>query len=143
VSLEISGGSAGQARIVLVVAQPKIAVAAEEAAHDAGGMIMIDGQGLVGLVGLTDEADAVLLRQQGVVVRERHPVPVLEPLLAVVARAGPRHVVDNGGRVGLRHVVAFLLLEGERRASAAAPGSNIPADQAAIIASFWRMRPLL
>jgi hypothetical protein len=29
------------------------------------------------------------------------------------------------------------------RASAAAPGSNVPADQAAIIASFWRMRPLL
>jgi hypothetical protein len=48
--LEIGGGAARQPRIVLEIADAEIAVAAEQAAHDVGGMMVIDGQRLVGLL---------------------------------------------------------------------------------------------
>jgi len=84
--LEVVGRPAGEARIVLEVAEPEIAVAAEQATHALARMRMIDRERLLGRPGVADGAGAVLPRHHGVVVCSRHPVEALEHALALSGR---------------------------------------------------------
>src|SRR5882757_9649951 len=62
--LQMCGCGPREARIVLEVAEPEIAAAAEEAAHLAGVVVMDDARGLREFL-LADLAGAVLLGAQG------------------------------------------------------------------------------
>src|SRR4051794_30781510 len=69
---------------------------AEEPAHPAAGVTVIDEQRPRRL-GLADAADTALLRHHGVVVLQRQPIDLLEPLLAAVpsvaAQPPPRPIL--------------------------------------------------
>src|SRR5882757_9208053 len=77
---------AREARIVLEMAEPEIAAATEKAAHLAGDVAMVDARGLRECL-LADRAGAVLLGEQGLVVGDRHPVIILELILALALPA--------------------------------------------------------
>jgi hypothetical protein len=65
------------------VPEPAVAAAAEQATHLAGRVIMINGETLTGTARfLADEADAVLLGKQLVVLDSGHSVESLEATVA-------------------------------------------------------------
>jgi hypothetical protein len=82
---QIDSGGAQQPRIVLEIAEAEIAAAAEQTAHLVADVAMVDVERLARLAGLADGADAVLARQQRIVIGRRHPVAALEHDLAAIA----------------------------------------------------------
>jgi len=90
----------GKNGIVLVVAEAEIAVAAQEAAHLAGSVTMIDAERLARR--LADAADLSLPLQHGPVVLQGQPVALDATLVAKVRvgrpAAAPARVIDLPAR---------------------------------------------
>jgi hypothetical protein len=74
-ALEIGCRRAQQARVVVEVSDPQVALAAEQPAHLAGHVAMIDAKPLRGSLP-ADGAGAPLSRQKAVIVLDRQPVVV-------------------------------------------------------------------
>src|SRR4051812_15688529 len=80
---QVFGGGCRDDGIITHEAERGVARMAEEAAHPAAGVRMIHEQRPRRL-GLADAADAALLRHHGLVVLQRQPINLLEPLFAAV-----------------------------------------------------------
>src|SRR3954447_23304609 len=126
---QVFGCSRRDDGIITHEAERGVARMAKKPAHPAAGVRMIDEQRPRRL-GLADAADASLLRHHGLVVLQRQPINLLEPLLAAVpfvaGKPPPRPIlvifsislacariefVPVGGAVGavaLQHPLAML-----------------------------------
>jgi len=92
--LEIRRGRPREARIIVVMAEPEIARAAQEAAHFAGHVTMVDAQRPVR--SLADRARMSLARQDGPVLLQGQPVAASARLVAnfgVLRPSAPPRVV--------------------------------------------------
>src|SRR3954470_4982453 len=108
---QVFGGGRRDDGIITHEAERGVARMAKEPAHPAAGVTMIDEQRPRRL-GLADAADAALLRRHGLVVLQRQPIDLLEPLLAAVpfvaGKSPPRPILVILG-IGLARTRIELL----------------------------------